>query len=145
MAEKVFISGSRDIDGYTDEMSDILKKLRDSGAYILVGDAIGADRMVQLYFKLFRYKDVTVYCSRNLTRNNLGNFPVKRVETSEKGRKFFESKDIAMSQDCDRAVCFWNGYSKGTKANIDRLKAMGKDVEVIICKRANMRRGCSAR
>ena len=141
MAEKVFISGSRDIDGYTDEMGDVLKKLRDEGATILVGDAIGADRMVQLYFKLFRYTDVIVYCSRDLIRNNLGNFPVKKVETYEKGRKFFESKDIAMSKDCDRAICFWNGYSMGTKANIDRLKAMGKDVEVYICKRANMRRG----
>ncbi|GHV11536.1 hypothetical protein FACS1894162_7080 [Bacteroidia bacterium] len=34
--------------------------------------------------------------------------------------------DKAMAEDCDSALMFWDGKSKGTKHNMDCLKKLGK-------------------
>ena len=55
---------------------------------------------------------------------------VLKAEDIWNTRQYYEFKDKQMCRDCTFAICFWDGQSKGTMRNIDRLKAQGKYVYV---------------
>ena len=57
-------------------------------------------------------------------------YKVEKVEDFVVSRNYYEMKDKQMCKDCTFAICFWDGKSKGTLRNIDRLKAQGKYVYV---------------
>lgn len=133
MSRKVFITGSRSIKRFTDDITNVLKSIRDNNDSVLIGDAAGIDELAQKYFKLFRYNNVAVYCANGKPRHNVGDFPVVNIETMARGREYYGKKDIAMADECDYAIAIWDGYSRGTKENIDRVKELGKPVTVIIC------------
>lgn len=135
MSDKVFISGSRSIHKYDTRMTDTLHDLISQKATILVGDSDGVDKLVQAYCSMFKYFDVYVYCVNNKPRNLMcTNFNVVSVDSHGSGREYFAEKDKKMTEDCTRAVAFWDGNSRGTKDNIERVENLGKDVLTIICR-----------
>ena len=130
---KVFIGGSKTLVHLTPQMCTLLDELIQSGTNILVGDCRGADTLVQQYLAGKNYRRVTVYASGTTVRNNAGNFTVKLVPAdSAKGFDFYRQKDIAMANEADSALMFWDGKSKGTQHNISDMKAQNKPFTVVI-------------
>lgn len=135
--KKVFISGSRSFTNLPKDFKESIEWLVELESYeFLVGDCAGTDLLVQQLLYSMHCKDVTVYCSGNYPRNFNGSvvwhrnclgFPKPKVE-DEGLVEYYALKDIRMSRDCDKALVLWNGSSKATKNNIDRLKEMGKKV-----------------
>lgn len=101
---------------------------------VLIGDAYGVDTLVQQMLKdKYDYPFVTVYASNGKARNNIGNWNVKAIDVPSGiyGREFYTYKDVAMSNDCDFGLMFWDGKSQGTLNNIRRLIGLNK--ENIVC------------
>ena len=119
---KIFISGSRT--GYSfDKFLELAKWLKKQHHEVLVGDCVGVDTQIQALCKAHKIP-CKVYHIGKTPRNNLGFDTVRCVGTR------YADKDVAMSIDCDLGIAIWNGRSKGTKANIDRLIALHKQVIV---------------
>jgi hypothetical protein len=100
---------------------------------IFIGDANGADKMVQQYLAERDYRDVVVYCMSRC-RNNVGSWPIKKVDCDSKTKDFayYAAKDLAMVQDAKCGVMLWDGASKGTLNNIQNLIGSGKKVLVYL-------------
>ncbi|MCH5162644.1 MAG: hypothetical protein J1G38_04060 [Clostridiales bacterium] len=131
---KVFVSGSkridlpncafRTIDGYIERGYDFL-----------VGDCHGVDKAVQQYLSESGVRNVTVYFSGISPRSNIGQWKVVALGNTElTGYDFYRLKDERMAADADCGLMIWNGESKGTAMNIDRLKSLKKSAEVIFVK-----------
>ncbi len=129
----VFIGGSRAISRLNPIIRERLDDLMHRRCLILIGDANGADKMVQQYFADQGYRDVVVYCMSRC-RNNVGDWPIKKVDSHNKTRDFayYAAKDLAMAQDAKCGVMFWDGASKGTLNNIHNLIGSGKKVLVYL-------------
>ena len=129
---KVFISGSSSVTVLSKEMTLKLDALIKISAEVLVGDCIGVDTLVQQYMKSAGYTNVKVYHVGAIPRNNLGFTNIQIPSKSRVyGRAWYQLKDIAMTNDADAGVVFWDGRSKGSLDNIYRLKQQNKPVEVI--------------
>jgi hypothetical protein len=76
---------------------------------------------------------VIVYCV-NHCRNNVANWPTKRVEASGNRKDFayYAAKDLAMAEDAKCGVMLWDGKSKGTLNNVQQLLSRGKKVLVYL-------------
>jgi hypothetical protein len=111
---KVVISGSRSIDKLAPEAIERIDSIISLGAEILVGDAHGIDTEVQKYLKSQNYERATVHHAYENPRNNEG-FPTQGGYASDSER------DEAMCKIADKGLAIWDGISKGTKANIDRV------------------------
>jgi len=129
---KVFIGGSRRISRLTEDVSARLQRIVDRGFAVLVGDANGADKAVQLYLNGKGYRNVVVFCSGEACRNNVGNWPKHRVETNsrKRDRAFFTMKDRAMTNEATVGFMLWDGQSLGTLRNIARLLRQDKPTVV---------------
>jgi hypothetical protein len=129
----VFISGS--IGKITLNETEIahLTRVIASGETVLIGDAYGVDTAVQRHLAEQRYPHVTVYFSGETVRNNIGNWPLRLIPNPENltGRSRFQLKDKAMAHDCDYALMFWNGKSKGTQFNMSYIAKLGKNYLVV--------------
>ena len=133
MAEKVFIGGSSTVKLLDETARQKLDELISENAEILIGDCRGADALVQDYLRSKNYERVTVYASDGFVRINHGNWPVVNVQShGEKGYAYFQLKDIEMANDADRALMIWDGKSRGTFFNIQKMKELGKKAEVYI-------------
>jgi hypothetical protein len=124
---KIFIGGSRAVsklDAVIRARLDDFIRRSDS---ILIGDANGADKVVQQYFAERQYRNVEVFCMEEC-RNNIGSWPIRNIAppNSRKDFSYYAAKDIAMSQEAGCGVMFWDGKSKGTLQNILNLMAAGK-------------------
>lgn len=126
----------------------------------IVGDAPGVDTAFQKALaSIGAFSKCTIYCVKK-ARNNVYDFktrvfdikfdadartadivtPDGEVLYSAEGidnsdtllysRDCYETKDKQMVQDCDFAICYWDGKSKGTLHNIDMLKARDKYVYI---------------
>ena len=122
---KLFISGSKSISVLSDEVKLTLDNYMANGTEFLIGDCYGVDAAVQKYLELKGYRNVTIYCSGEIPRNNL------EAAKGLTGRAFQYVKDIQMAQDCDQALMVWDGNSKGTGENIRRIMEMEKPNIVI--------------
>lgn len=140
--KKVFVSGSMSISRLPDEVIKYLGECRERGDIILVGDCpSGVDALVQKHLAYYEYPNVCVYSSGEPRlfvdwrddRKTLG-WELHKIDVPKglTGRAYFTVKDEAMTNDCDKALTVWDGKSKGSRANIDRLKAQGK--ECVVCK-----------
>ena len=129
---RVFIAGSRNISRLNDQISERLENIVNSGYMVLVGDANGADKSVQTYLRDKQYDNVTVYCSGNNCRNNVGGWQEQQVSVSEtlSGLKFYMVKDRKMAEDSNYGFMLWDGKSAGTISNVIELLKLNKSVLV---------------
>lgn len=119
----IFIGGSRHVSRLPDEIKERLDKVVASRHQVIVGDASGADKAVQKYLLECSYDRVTVFCSGNKPRNNLGSWRVQQVEASgsAKGFQFYAAKDREMARWAHFGLMIWDGKSPGTMLNVLRL------------------------
>jgi len=104
---------------------------------ILVGDANGADKSVQHFLKSKEYREVEVFCSGDECRNNLGDWPLRRVAVDSRKRDFdfYAAKDQLMSREADSGLMIWDNKSAGTLMNAFRLVRQGKRVSIFEAQR----------
>jgi len=125
---KIFIGGSRHVSRLPAEVKKRLDNVVASGHQVIVGDANGADKAVQKHFVDRHYERVTVFCSGDMPRNNLGTWLTHHVDVpgSTKGFQFYAAKDREMARAADFGLMIWDGKSPGTILNVLRLVLAGK-------------------
>ncbi|HLO85476.1 MAG TPA: hypothetical protein VK203_10800 [Nostocaceae cyanobacterium] len=125
----VMISGSISIRVLPKEAIASLNKIINLGFHIIIGDAPGVDSLVQNYLKSKNCQNVTVYYAKfswsGKCRNNAG-FTSVGIDGN------YSDRDKIMCNLADYFLAIWDGKSRGTKANIDRLKAR-KVTGKVIC------------
>ncbi len=119
----IFIGGSRHVSRLPAEVKKRLDNVIASHHQVIVGDANGADKAVQKHFFDANYANVTVFCSGDAPRNNLGSWTTHRVDVPKgtKGFQFYAAKDREMAREADFGLMIWDGKSPGTVLNILRL------------------------
>jgi len=128
----VFVSGSRAIIRLNDSIKERLLNVIEKNISVIVGDANGSDKAFQTFFAEHGYRNVTVYCSGNNPRNNVGHWEVHPVSVDPKltGRAFYTQKDKVMAQHTDYGLVLWDGKSAGSVSNIFELVTQNKPVAV---------------
>ena len=124
----VFVGGSRHVTRLTPQVEERLDNIVGSGFQVVVGDAPGADKAVQKFLVEASYPHVTVFCSGERPRNNLGTWKTHKVSTGDtaKGFQFYAAKDREMALAADFGLMIWDGKSPGTALNVLRLVRAGK-------------------
>ena len=114
---KVAIIGSRSINHYywfTIKMADLIRVHQIFITEIISGGALGVDMMAAKYAQF-------------------NNIPVTEIEpdwnTHGKSAGFIRNKTII--EQCDMALIFWDGESKGTKHGINLCKKLVKPYHLI--------------
>ena len=127
-ATTIFIGGSRRTGRIPEPVRVRLDRIVNGGHSIVVGDAPGADSAVQAYLERADYDQVTVFCSGDRPRNNLGSWPVRRIDASgaSTGFQFHAAKDRAMARAAAFGLMVWDGRSPGTVLNVLRLVQAGR-------------------
>ncbi len=129
----IFVGGSRHVSRLSSQVKERLKNVIESRFSIVVGDANGADKAVQKYLHDASYDNVTVFCSGDSCRNNIGRWKTLQVKTPKnaKGFEFYAAKDREMAREADFGLMIWDGKSAGTILNILRLVREGKKAVLI--------------
>ena len=124
----VFISGSRRIGRLNREVRNRLQNILDQHLSVIVGDANGADRAIQKYLHEKQYEPVTVFCSGDNCRNNVGSWQVSKVQvkSGRNGRDFYTQKDKEMAKIADYGFVLWDGKSPGSYENVMELLKRNK-------------------
>ena len=132
--QTVFIAGSIKIKRlhpmFVERIANIVRK----GMPVIVGDANGADASIQAELVAQSATDVTVFCTGDKPRNNLGDWNVHRVQSSaQKGtRAYFTAKDIEMAGRAEFGLMLWDAASTGTLSNVLELLSQGKKSVVFV-------------
>ncbi len=115
----VFIGGSRRLGRMNSELAHRLNNIMDKRLCVLVGDANGFDRVAQTYLADNGYREVIVYCTLGVCRNNVGDWQIQAIEYhgTGRGREFYTAKDDAMLREADYGLFAWDGKSQGTLRN----------------------------
>lgn len=131
---KVFIGGSRKISRLSADVRRRIDSILDKRLPILVGDANGADKAVQLYLEGKGYDLVEIFCAGSQCRNNVGGWPVRTIATNGQRRDFgfYSTKDRAMADEATIGLMLWDGKSVGTLMNMLRLLRQQKKVVVYV-------------
>jgi hypothetical protein len=129
---KVFIAGSRKISKLSVEVLQRLDEIVAKSLPVVIGDAAGVDKSVQLYLHGKNYRDVEVFCSGTRCRNNVGDWPTRQVAVNSSRRdfNFYAAKDVRMSEEASFGLMIWDGESAGTLMNVLRLIKQKKSVVV---------------
>lgn len=137
----VFIGGSRHVSRLPAQATERLQNIVDSGFPILVGDADGADKAVQKHLHAAGYARVTVFCTGDACRNNVGGWTVSRIPPPKgaKGFQFYAAKDREMAAQADFGLMIWDGKSPGTVLNVLRLVRGGKKAVLVDAAAKSMR------
>lgn len=130
----VFIAGSIAISRLQSAVKARIANAIDAGLDIVVGDADGVDASTQAVLHDLGATRVTVYCSGDAPRNNLGGWPVNHVYPSAAPgtRAYFTAKDIAMADAADYGLMIWDAKSVGTLGNVVELLGAGKKTVVFV-------------
>lgn len=120
---KVFLGGSKRIGRLPDKVVGMLDSFIESGEHFLIGDCHGADLALQNYLHSKNYEKVTVFCSGEKCRFNVGGWEVRHIDASEDRKK-----DKVMIEECDCGFFVWDARSLGTKLNRMDLKRLGKPI-----------------
>jgi hypothetical protein len=136
MNTRVFIAGSMNIKHLDSKVKVRIDNIVAQDFEVVVGDADGVDTSIQAYLFDHGIKKATVFCSGGRPRNNVGNWPVQRVETThaEGSRSFFTAKDIRMAEVADFGLMIWDTKSTGTLSNVIELLARKKKSIVFVNK-----------
>lgn len=131
-----FIGGSIAIREVDPKFKDEIRGVVAQGADIVIGDAHGADTSIQKYLLELRVSRVTVFCSGERPRNNLGGWPIHPVATAElqPSRTFYMAKDLMMAEIADFGLMTWDSKSTGTLSNVIELVRRNKTCAVFISK-----------
>jgi hypothetical protein len=129
----VFIGGSRDVSRLSPQVQERLTNVVQVGAQVIVGDANGADKAVQKFLSEREYRCVTVFCSGEECRNNMGHWETRHIDAPKgaKGFDFYAVKDRIMAREADYGLMIWDGKSAGTILNILRLLRAGRKAVLI--------------
>lgn len=127
---KVFIAGPRIVGEIDRNIILKLENICDKNYEILIGDAEGIDSCVQKFLQFKLYRNVIVFASKGIARNNYGDWKIEKVEVSNQvtGFEFYAQKDLQMAKKADIGFMIWNGKSKGTFNNIMNLLEFDKQV-----------------
>jgi hypothetical protein len=130
----VFISGSRRIRRLSVEVRERLDRIVGKRLPVVIGDADGADKAVQRYLDSRGYDLVEVFCAGESPRNNVGNWPLRRIDPPHSTRDFhyYASKDREMARAATVGLLIWDGESQGTLMNALRLVAQQKTAVVYV-------------
>jgi hypothetical protein len=136
MNTKVFIAGSMNIKHLDPKVKVRIDNILARNFEVVVGDADGAYTSIQAYLFDQGTTKTTVFCSGERPRNNVGNWPVQRVDTShsEGTRAFFTAKDIRMAEIADFGLMVWDTKSTGTLNNVIELLVRKKKSAVFVNK-----------
>lgn len=115
MATNVIIAGSRYFDDY--ELLELhcnamLKDMED--VVLLCGMARGADELGAVWARKYGIE--------------IKEFP---ADWHTYGKSAGYRRTAEMVAEADRAICFWDGASKGAKFTIDQMRKAGKPVYVV--------------
>lgn len=132
----VFVAGSITIKSLDFKVQERLMNIISLGHDVLVGDADGVDSSIQRFLHEQTYSKVTVFCTGDTPRNNVGGWHVNNVTTYHKPgtRAFFTAKDLAMAEAADSGFMIWDAKSTGTLANVFELLSRKKYAWVFIQK-----------
>ncbi len=130
----VFIGGSRNVRVLDEEAKRHIDRMVAQRLPVVIGDAAGADKAVQVYLHQLQYRRVEVFCMNGRCRNNIGQWPVRAVTSRRRrrDRRYYAAKDRLMAQEADAGFMIWDGHSVGTLANVARLALQGKTVVVYL-------------
>ncbi|WP_299534416.1 hypothetical protein [uncultured Herbaspirillum sp.] len=119
----VFIAGSISIRHLHPKVQERIMNIVRQEFDVVVGDADGADKAIQHFLHAMAYRRVTVFCSGQVPRNNIGQWPVHHIHTTLRPgtRAFFTAKDIAMADIADSGLMIWDAKSTGTLGNVIEL------------------------
>ncbi|MBK9028512.1 MAG: hypothetical protein IPN98_12000 [Propionivibrio sp.] len=133
---RVFIAGSMNIKHLDPRVKERIDNIVAQDFEVVVGDAEGADTSIQQHLLNYGTTKTTVFCSGERPRNNVGQWPVQRVETSHSqgSRAFFTAKDICMAEVADIGLMIWDTKSTGTLSNVIELLARKKKSVVFVNK-----------
>lgn len=125
---KIFLSGSRKIEDLGPRLTERLDNIMAKGFDVLIGDAVGADRAIQIFLSNSGYRKVTVFCSGDRPRQNVGLWPAFKVNTKHPygSLAFHTAKDEFMATEADIGLAVWDGGSSGTLNNMLNLLRGGK-------------------
>ena len=132
----VFIAGSISISRLHEKVADRISKIVSSDFNVVVGDADGADTSIQECLQRHQAGKVTVYCTGDSPRNNVAEWPVRRVVSKAKAgtRAYFTAKDREMARDSDYGLMIWDCKSTGTLSNVIELLRETKKSVVFVNK-----------
>ncbi len=119
----VFIAGSITIKHLDFPVRERIMNIMHMGHDVIVGDADGVDAAIQRFLLDAGYGRVTVFCTGESPRNNIGNWQVHPVTTYHLpgSRAFFTAKDLALAQAADTGFMIWDTKSTGTLSNVIEL------------------------
>ena len=131
---KVFISGSRKISRLNADIRTRLDRIMEKSLPVIIGDANGADKTVQMYLRDQGYRPVEVFCVGRECRNNVGAWPVRRIAPNGNRRNFdfYASKDRVMAREASFGLMIWDGKSLGTLMNAQRLANQEKKLAIYV-------------
>jgi hypothetical protein len=132
---KVFIAGSRSLSRLSKDVKQRIDNIIAQGLAVIVGDANGVDKAVQLYLKGRHYDRVTVFCMAGGCRNNAGSWPTQAIAAPESSRRdfaYYSTKDRAMVEEADYGLMLWDGKSRGTLRSVVDLVQHEKPVIVYV-------------
>jgi hypothetical protein len=131
---KVFIGGSRRISRLNVAVKQRIDCIVEKRLPVVVGDANGADKAVQTYLQSKGYDLVEVFCSGNVCRNNVGDWPVRGIPVNGRvrGFGFYAIKDRAMANEASVGLMLWDKKSAGTLMNVLRLVRQNKNVVIYV-------------
>lgn len=126
----VFIAGPRAIRSLNQKVKQRIDKIMENNLTILVGDAAGIDKQIQMYCYSSGYHKVKVFSANGKVRNNIGKWDVKSIQVPPniRGFEFYATKDLAMAKEADYGFMIWNGKSKGTYNNMINLVKYNKKI-----------------
>lgn len=130
----VFIAGSISINRLNAMVQERICNIVSSNFSVVVGDADGADSAIQACLRDCQAGSVTVYCTGDAPRNNIGDWPARHVYSKAKvgSRAYFTAKDLEMARCSDYGLMIWDCKSTGTLNNIIELLRRRKKSVVFI-------------
>jgi hypothetical protein len=135
---KVFVGGSRRLPRLNRDVKRRIDNIIKKGLAVIIGDANGADKAVQRYLHSKHYNNVLIFCMADNCRNNIGDWPTRKITGAGPGSRdfvYYSIKDRAMAEEADYGLMLWDGRSRGTLTSIVHLVRQGKPVVVYIAPR----------
>jgi adenine-specific DNA-methyltransferase len=131
---KVFIGGSRHVSRLPALVRERIDRIIEKELPVIIGDAAGADKAIQMYLSNQLYRNVEVFCAGSAARNNMGGWLLRKISgTARPGSlDFYTEKDRAMTDEATVGLMVWDGKSAGTLLNAFRLLNQEKKVVVYV-------------